>query len=310
MISLERFAAIRAAIELEERRDRVLDRAGMLGREWHAIERHWLAALTDEVTSGGTSLSKRYLAAFDGALGRGGASNSVLAPSKGDAPAFATGLAEQAGPVASTAHALPSYMIARDGLGGRPAPSLPAVPSPPIVSSVVNPKTDEVDNRLLRRPAAPFAPSPVAGPVAAPFISASRPPAPAPSMTVALGDARPAAPAIPFRPSSASDQPIASVADASSREASGTVLADENEVLPSAPAEPGLPLLSVEQYAWVVAALRRAKGPEITAALARLRLTEASRAKLDAVWRAHMARHPAVKQVFIRALAQHLTGQS
>lgn len=93
-----------------------------------------------------------------------------------------------------------------------------------------------------------------------------------------------------------------------SRVGTGTLDANESTTeLPPAPTVPDCPSLTVEQYAWVTATLKRAQTANLAAALQRLRLTEDSRRRLDALWKGHMARYPAVKQAFISALARHLS---
>jgi len=72
--------------------------------------------------------------------------------------------------------------------------------------------------------------------------------------------------------------------------------------LPPSPTVPSdLPSLNVEQYAWLSATLRKSRPDTIEATLTRLRLTQTSRAALEAIWTAHMARYPEVKQAFLRA---------
>ncbi len=73
---------------------------------------------------------------------------------------------------------------------------------------------------------------------------------------------------------------------------------------------PGLPVLSVEQYAWVTATLRKTNASDLEAVLTRLRLTAATRSELQGVWSAHMEAHPHVRAAFMRLLAQQFEGQA
>jgi hypothetical protein len=69
---------------------------------------------------------------------------------------------------------------------------------------------------------------------------------------------------------------------------------------------PGLPVLSVEQYAWISATLGAATAPELPAALARLRLTQETRAELEAGWNAFLDANPAARAAFMLALGREL----
>lgn len=68
---------------------------------------------------------------------------------------------------------------------------------------------------------------------------------------------------------------------------------------------PGVPGLTVDQYAWVTATLRRAGVAGRAEALTRLRLTEASFQDLEAQWRAAFASQPELKHAFIASLTKH-----
>lgn len=74
------------------------------------------------------------------------------------------------------------------------------------------------------------------------------------------------------------------------------------------PAPAPVPELRVEQYAWVVAALR--KTTDEAATLARLRLTPETRKELEARWAARMAADSALREAFLNALARHLAGEA
>ena len=77
----------------------------------------------------------------------------------------------------------------------------------------------------------------------------------------------------------------------------------------AAPPPGPLPELSVEQYAWVVAKLRKATSADFAATLATLRLTPETREQLEAHWRARMGRDPALQQAFIAALGRLMKGK-
>jgi len=66
-----------------------------------------------------------------------------------------------------------------------------------------------------------------------------------------------------------------------------------------------VPELTVDQYAWVTATLRRAGAGGRAEALSRLRLTEASYQELDTQWRAAFTAKPELKHAFITCLAKH-----
>ena len=78
----------------------------------------------------------------------------------------------------------------------------------------------------------------------------------------------------------------------------------------AAPAPQAFPDLTVEQYAWVAATLRRAPADDFALALAKLRLTPASRAALEAHWRARMAADAELQRAFLAALGKHLAARA
>jgi hypothetical protein len=77
---------------------------------------------------------------------------------------------------------------------------------------------------------------------------------------------------------------------------------------PAAPGGAPVPELSVEQYAWVVATLRRTSPEQIPAALARFRLTSETKRELESRWSKRMASDPALQQAFLAHLARYLGG--
>jgi hypothetical protein len=72
----------------------------------------------------------------------------------------------------------------------------------------------------------------------------------------------------------------------------------------------GLPVLTVDQYAWMMAKLKRTPPAEMAATLGRFRLTEAGRAKLQEVWKAHMDSSPGVRAAYVRAFANAIESMS
>lgn len=94
------------------------------------------------------------------------------------------------------------------------------------------------------------------------------------------------------------------------RVGSSTVLALEakRDATTGAVIPPPLPDLSVEQYAWLVAALRNATPAEVPATLTRLRLTRETRREVEDRWAKRMAADPALQERFLAALARHLGG--
>ena len=316
MLSLERYAILRASIEATGNRDAALAKADVLPREWLSAERRWHQQLATEAARGRTDLASRYLAAFNGALG-GVASRSAAAlplPSVTPAPIPAPAAPVAAPPpIAPPARAMPSYLA---------SPATPPV-ARPAVQAAAQPSTGEIDNRRLQRPPMPFVPSnsaapntrlpvgPAVAPDAAPGTKAESP-AKASQQTAYLDAALLARAPTPFvaKPAVGVGGSVPQSAAPPSSVGTGTAVVDDAQVdLPMPAMPPELPTLTVDQYAWVSASLKRAKSGELEATLTRLRLTPASRASLDAIWKAHMARYPAVKQAFILALAKHLSPQ-
>jgi len=75
---------------------------------------------------------------------------------------------------------------------------------------------------------------------------------------------------------------------------------------PAVGAHPPLPELNVDQYAWLVATLRKSAPADLPAVLARVRLTPETRKELERRWKKRMSEEPAVQQAFLSALARHL----
>ena len=76
--------------------------------------------------------------------------------------------------------------------------------------------------------------------------------------------------------------------------------------MPAAGAHPPLPELNVDQYAWLVATIRKSAPADLPAVLARVRLTPETRKELEQRWKKRMSEEPAVQQAFLSALARHL----
>jgi len=176
MLSLERFAGVRASIETEEARDEVLEAQGLSLAEWIACEREWLGALATEVAAGRTELAVRYLAAFRAACPvvepTPAEPSSALVETSPAAPQPASPTTAVAPPLA-----LPTYLAnQRDG-GGAASPAMgpdrsldSVMARPPADSARVAPPATiairhlpDPDQTLppasasVRRPALPFA---------------------------------------------------------------------------------------------------------------------------------------------------------
>jgi hypothetical protein len=82
MLSLERFAQIRADMEKTEDESGALRRAGLDEAAWKLLENHWQASIARELASGAKELSSTYFSAFFG-------------PSASPAPLVPTYLARQ-----------------------------------------------------------------------------------------------------------------------------------------------------------------------------------------------------------------------
>lgn len=67
----------------------------------------------------------------------------------------------------------------------------------------------------------------------------------------------------------------------------------------------GVPAMSLEQFAWLSATLRATPPQDLAAVLASVRLTETTRAQLEAHWHARFEADPALRQAFLPLLAKH-----
>ena len=164
--------------------------------------------------------------------------------------------------------------------GGAPTAAKPA-PGPPV-----NAAPASLTGTALASPLAALA---AAIPFKAKAPAAAQPPA-SPSSPAPPQAGAPASPSNPAAPQA------------------GAPASSSNPAAPQAGAGP-LPELTVEQYAWLVAALRRTRGPaEVEHAFRALRLSPDVQKPLEERWRARMAADPALQQRFLAALATHLSG--
>jgi len=300
VLSIEQFAALRRDVEREGDLDTILRGAGLSRAEWLALERHWLGELESELATGGSPLGERYLAAyFD------------VAPEP----------MEQATP-ANRRALVPSFLV-------EPAPAIPPPPAEPCTPPDRTPAVvSDGRSTVLASPgvagrATPFdvdvegvhgvSLSRYASIVARSQLPGGRDASGAPSRALLAefgldpathddvvrhfdrGFARHARMAAEFgrlltragqTTESASPGPSASAPDAANGGAA-------------------FPTLSVEQYAWVAATLRATPPDGMSAALARLRLTVATRDALDASWRDRLRRDPDIARAFQDAMARH-----
>lgn len=344
MLSVERFAELRAAMERAADRDAVLRQAGLTPRAWIQLQRHWLNALAAEVTKGRDDLAARYRGAFDRASGTTPTSATTATST---APAVAILGAAAASPAASVAHDapppptapsghlpyMPSYLVGvpRDpGAGAPPAPI--ATPSPPVAPAfpapaVALPAASSLGGTslALNIPRGPALPFPGSANAAAPASSAAPSPAPAPphapappagpgtgtalDISAAVAAAKKKKnPTTPFKRPPGAD----AAAPPPSPSASAPALTPASNAPASPPAggaapEPPVPELTIEQYAWLVAALRHATAPgDAERVLAQLRLPPEAQRPLQERWRARMAADPALQAQFFAALQRQV----
>jgi hypothetical protein len=88
----------------------------------------------------------------------------------------------------------------------------------------------------------------------------------------------------------------------------GTLIGNEEGSASTSIPVPAPPDLTVQQYAWLVAELRKTLPSALSAALERLRLTPQTRKDLEEQWSKRMAADPALRELFLTALNKHLTG--
>lgn len=415
MISLERFAELRAAIEHGGERDSVLRRDGLAPTEWIQLQRRWLDALASEVAHGENTLAVRYCRAFETAHPE--ALEERTKPPAPRAPSLEAAVPPPPPePVRAEAAQTPSYL---KPVLQSPAPADGWAASAPVapkkqatVLAFEAPRAPVVPFREGAPPQLPLSPARPAEAVsriptgtalaldgargpATPFGADPTEPNPKPANAparigsgTAWAPSAPSTPATPFQPADAESQgfslsryaelvaardeagadlttvlsrfelaPAASAqldaywqrrfsangllgldfgrqlalskkalterrtAQTSAPRATGTLLGVElpRHVVQAAPpagpqemsspaaeVHPSLPELTVDQYAWLVATLRKSSPAELPAALARVRLTPETRKDLEQRWKKRMTEEPAVQQAFLSALARHL----
>lgn len=376
MLSLERFAELRAAIETRGARDAVLAEAGLSPKAWSALQTRWLDALADEVARGKTTLARRYASAFDRAFGPPPALETPAAPLPApEVPAFA--------PPASS---MPVGSMPVGAMPVAPAPAYgdyapPRVyPPPPTAQPAQAPSMGTGTVLTLdapQRPATPFQPNSAESKRVAPGTAWAAPESAAEPLPFQSGGGEfTAFPLARYAELVAARQErganLTSVysrfgldenthgrleahwqarlaqngmlalelerhfnlakkalaAKQGPKVGTGTALVDpevQQKALaaaqakaspPAAPAQSpvqpqadaGLPDMSVEQYAWLVATLRKAPAHAMSETLARFRLTEEQKTRLETLWRERMSADPKVRETFTAALARHLMG--
>lgn len=293
MLSLERFAEVRAAIERTGDRDAALAQAGLEAREWLRLQRHWLRELAEEIANGGAELAARYCRAFTGAS----------EPSPAGSPA-ATAAPAPAGPL----H-VPSYLAAVPSPAPPPLATAAAPPPAPLPSAAAVPFTGTaMVFELPRGPAMPFREGPPAAVAPAPAPPTPSAP-PARSGETAMVFELPRGPATPF-PGPASPRRPPSPAPSESAlpvSESGTVL-DIGLTLagPSTPftaPEAGPFGFTVQGYAELIAACQE-PGAAREQVLARFGLDAVSFADLDGAWKAKLRAEAGLTLEFHRRLAE------
>lgn len=86
----------------------------------------------------------------------------------------------------------------------------------------------------------------------------------------------------------------------------GKLMAEAQKAAKERAPKPAVPELSVEQYAWVTATLRKTPPEQMGEVLARLRLSPQTRGQLDARWQARMGMDPALRETWRTAVDRHL----
>ncbi|MEZ4294663.1 MAG: hypothetical protein R3B70_06780 [Polyangiaceae bacterium] len=252
----------------------------------------------------------------------GGAGSGARMPAVNMPPPSVSGTALDLG-IAKVAAAMP-FKKADEGASAPSsgaASSGAASPGVPAVAAPAGPGSASPAALGAGSPAAPASPAQASA-------VGKLPVAPAPAVdgtALDLGIASIVA-AIPFKKPEASSQATPS---SSGQGAAGQRSAPSAQATPAAQAAPQsssaqaqapaaapagqaaaqVPEISVEQYAWLVAALRRARGPQdIEHAFRALRLSSDVHRPLEEHWRARMSADPALQKRFLAALQQNLPG--
>lgn len=302
--AVERLARVRAAIERRGERDAALAEVGLDIREWFALQRTALA-LFERADGSALALGHRYRVAYAAAAG-GPAGPRPAQP------------------------AIPSYLRPD---GTPPAARAPAVrievqqsPPPDVTAEQINPLAKAVtpfralDSEALGYTLQRFAELSAAirrGSAESAHASFGLDASSA-ARIEAYWSARLAANAVmrtEFERLVRAALEIPTNASSDRGEGTGTVEVDQRSLLalvkgraPAAAGQP-LPSLTVDQYAWVTATLRRAGSEGRAEALVRLRLTEQQHQQLEKAWRDRMSGDPALTQAFIVALARLGAGE-
>jgi hypothetical protein len=315
MISLQSYAVVLAGLGAGLSLRRALAQADVPAPAWEPASEHWQAQIDASAAS-----DLGLLVAFDGALSTARRRfEPTIEPISSDPQAWAQfrrHFVTAVAPVAFLAErdlSLGTYarleadwanrLLADEALAAAMQRHMDAPLSecPALTVTRSSWLLDAADAPMELDPTV-TAPMPALRPVVAsavlPFIEAAPPvePAAAPAERASPGprvdsgqtvvaSLAPVAAATPFRP-------------ATSREIVRSVA--------SAALSRRLPELSVEQYAWVVAKLRKAAPAEFARTLATLRLTPETRGQLEAHWRARMGRDPELQQAFIAALGRFM----
>jgi hypothetical protein len=314
VLTIERFAALRARIEELSDLEQALRDARLSPAEWRTLERHWCQELAREASSGAGDLGARYLASFFG--------------SRASDPT-----ATQADAVEPKRELLvPSFLIPRSA---PTASSASVEASPPSTTPAVSRMTAWAPPVQASKPATPFEVLErgaqgvtlvqyaelcallEADPGATERVLGDRALTPEMWRSVGIHYAQKltqeprwatefqrlvarARASVQERQQHSGDPKLGMTRPIQSPSAAST-----NATIAPTP-RPILPDLSVDQYAWIVASLRKATEAELPATLDRLRLTPAARAALETRWRERMSAEPGLADRFAEALRRHL----
>lgn len=323
IVTLERFAAMRAEMEAGALRDDVLRRDDLDPDAWIEAQKGWLARMGEELGRGRFELTNRYGAAFMGHLRtivvEPPAKEPDAAPSVTDStPAVAPGgdwrgspVPLTSGPEMRAAEGIPSYLSAE-----RVEP-----PAPPRMSNRADVTSDALPAIPAEDPLPFVKPAPGAPPVVQ-RKSLDRPEAPADSkppstlpMNRDTGRMQAMAkekPILPFKQAApASERRAGGSRGPKSRRLDAARSPASDAAGPTGAKGPAvdekvdtLPILTIEQYASLTVDLMLdpVRAPET---LRRYHLTEAQRALLDASWKARLAVNASARTGFDAACAAY-----
>ena len=128
MLTLEKFAQLRAEMEAGAERDALLRRESLTTAQWLAAQRQWLGAMAQEISRGERALAEQYLAAYvaaGGDAGRPDAEPQAPMPRAEPATPAAAPMAVAAAPAS-----VPAWMPPPASFG---APGPPAAVAPAVV---------------------------------------------------------------------------------------------------------------------------------------------------------------------------------